>query len=63
MGAFFEELIKFSFLALELSSQVQRYRKINFITGMSSGLVYVPSAYADEEELVELCKVVRIFIV
>ncbi len=26
--------------------------------GMSSGLVYVPSAYAKEEELVELCKVV-----
>ena len=26
--------------------------------GMSSGLIYPPSCYADEEELVELCKVV-----
>ncbi len=26
--------------------------------GMSSGLIYAPSCYADEEELVELCKVV-----
>lgn len=26
--------------------------------GMSSGLVYVPSAYANEDELVELCKII-----
>ena len=27
--------------------------------GLSSGLIYVPSVYADIEELVELCKVIR----
>ena len=27
--------------------------------GLSSGLIYVPSVYADTEELIELCKVIR----
>ncbi|NLX75727.1 MAG: D-aminoacylase [Synergistaceae bacterium] len=27
--------------------------------GMSSGLIYVPGVYSDEEELVELCKIVK----
>ena len=43
---------------LEKMKELLREAMEHGAAGMSSGLVYVPSAYADEEELVELCKVV-----
>ncbi len=43
---------------LQLMKDMVREAMEHGAMGMSSGLIYAPSCYADEDELVELCKVV-----
>lgn len=43
---------------MELMKTYMREAMENGAAGLSTGLVYVPSCYASEEEIVELCKIV-----